>query len=84
LAADYYNMGVCKYEALMFEQAMQDLKKSLDIMDYNNVPSTDDTRLRAATYYKKASDVIQQLQNPQKVHKKSNRYYHDDFSTDEL
>jgi hypothetical protein len=83
LAVDYFNMGVCKYEALMFEQALQDLKKSLDIMDENNFPSTDDTRLRAATYYKKASDVIQQLRKPQPV-QKSNRYYHDDIITDEL
>lgn len=89
LAVDYFNMGACKYEAQMFEQALQDLKKSLDVLDDNNVPSTDDTRLRAATFYKKASDALQQLRRPpqaqqQQQQQQSNVYYNNNKMDDEL
>jgi hypothetical protein len=60
----------------MYPQAVQDLKKCLDVLDDSNVPSTDETRLRAATFYKEANDVIQRLQRPPAV-QESNYYYNE-------
>jgi tetratricopeptide (TPR) repeat protein len=76
LATTYFNMGTCKFQAQMYPQAVQDLKKCLDVLDDSNVPSTDETRLRAATFYKEANDVIQRLQRPPAV-QESNYYYNE-------